>query len=695
MLDLVMVFHCHQPVGNFHTVFKKAVSKCYLPILEHLDAYPSVKAGLHFSGPLMEWLEEHRPHCIDLFASLVKRGQVEPLSGGFYEPLLAAIPGRDAHGQVCMMNDYIERRLGVRPMGLWLTERVWDTSIPLILAGTGIEYTVVDDTHFYYAGLRPDQIYGDYVTEKEGRVLRLLATPMEMRYLIPFREVEEVVGHLRGLEEAGRSLAVYGDDGEKFGLWPGTYEWVIRKGWLDRFFRAISENADWLRSTLPGKYISSKRPAGRIYLPQASYEEMTEWALPSDRGQILEKIISSLKADSRWEEWRPFIRGGVWDNFLVKYDEANRIHKKMLFLSEKVIGADNRVRKLLWRAQCNCAYWHGVFGGLYMGHLRRALYENLLKVQAELMERTKEDIWISCLDIDKDGSDEILLCNSDLALGIEPGRGGGIFEISYMPKALNLSDTLTRRHETYHRALQETALSSNASTEGVASIHDLPSAAHEDLSDILSVDSYTRSSLLDHFFLKETGVADYAMNNHTEIGDFVQANYLVKKAGTSADEGIVTMAYTGRVGASNIGLKKSVRVEKNARATIDYRFECLGPQSVSVLYGCEFNLTLFSDQDTGRYYYIPEMDLRREVSETGSQENVTRFDLVNRPDHLTVNFSFSDPVSVWFFPLMTVSKSEKGLEQTYQGSSLLFAFPVNLSCAERLDFQFHISILSH
>jgi alpha-amylase len=270
------------------------------------------------------------------------------LSGGFFEPLLASIPVPDARGQVRRMNDYLMHRFGRRPTGFWLTERVWDPDLPRTLAGTEMRYTVVDDTHFYYAGLKPEEIYGRYVTEKDGHTMSLLATPMRMRYLIPFRQVEEVMGHLRWLEETGRTVVVYGDDGEKFGLWPGTHEWVIQKGWLEKFFTALADSADWLQTILPEDFLESSKSLGRLYLPQASYEEMTEWALPPEQGKALEDIIRSLKDEGRWETWRSFVRGGIWDNFLVKYDEANRMHKKMLFLSGKV-SQNGKLRDFVWR----------------------------------------------------------------------------------------------------------------------------------------------------------------------------------------------------------------------------------------------------------------------------------------------------------------------------------------------------------
>ena len=302
MLNLTMIFHCHQPVGNFDSVFEMALKKCYLPMLKLLKSHPLIKCGLHFSGPLLEWIEANTPEHLDLMASMAENGQVEFLSGGFFEPLLATIPVRDIKGQVEMMNDFISRKFGQTPTGFWLTERVWDPNLPLTLEGTGMKYTVVDDTHLCYAGLGEHEIYGRYVTEKEGRTMSLLATPMEMRYFIPFKPVDDVINHLKWLNDQGRCLVVYGDDGEKFGVWPGTHEWVIKQGWLEKFFQSVQENRDWLEMILPGKVIETSSPLGRVYLPQASYEEMTEWALAPSQSEQLEDIITVLKNEGRWEE---------------------------------------------------------------------------------------------------------------------------------------------------------------------------------------------------------------------------------------------------------------------------------------------------------------------------------------------------------------------------------------------------------
>ncbi len=688
MLNLVMVLHCHQPVGNFDYVFSMAMNKCYQPLLDILYRHPRIKTGIHFSGPLLEWIEKNRNDYLLLIAEMVQRGQLEMLSGGFFEPLLAEIPARDAIGQVSMMNEYLYEKFGKKPNGFWLTERVWDSTLPLVLRDSRLIYTIVDDTHMYYSGLKPDQIYGSYLTEKEGHILKILSTPMVMRYLIPFRLVDDVIGHLRHEESLGRNIAVYGDDGEKFGLWPGTHEWVIKKGWLEKFFFAVEDNEDWLKTSLPSEYLSANPPKGRIYLPQASYEEMTEWALPAGQSHALENIIKRLKNDGLWDEWRPFVRGGIWDNFLVKYYETNRMHKKMLFLSEK--ATDNKDAQIhIWRAQCNCAYWHGVFGGLYLGHLRRAIQENLVEAYKILIDENKEKTGYSLEDIDKDGHDEILIHNSSISIGISPSLGGGIFDISFFPGSYNLSDTLTRRKEAYHYEINSGNKDGNTPNSGIASIHDISNKGIDNIESLLIYDHYPRISLLDHYFKKDITLENYSRAQYHVDADLSKHIYNLKNLASNDDKINVKLELSEITPL----LSKSINVSTNSEIVANYTFYNNGMDFYSNVFGCEFNLNLYSDQDPEKFYFFPETVKRREVHETGEEVNITIFELNNYTDKLQVKFEFSLPLTVWFYPIMTVSKSEEGFEHTYQGSSLLFKMPLDLPPGGKKELGIKLGIL--
>src|SRR5262249_35578955 len=157
--------HSHQPLGNFDNVVEDAYRKAYLPFIDMLFGHPKIALNLHYSGSLLEWIEKHHPEYFEKLREMVARNQVELLGGGYYEPILISIPDRDKVAQLNKLSDYLEKHFGRRPRGIWLTERVWEPALPKALAEAGIHYTLTDDTHFLNAGLEPDALFGDYITE--------------------------------------------------------------------------------------------------------------------------------------------------------------------------------------------------------------------------------------------------------------------------------------------------------------------------------------------------------------------------------------------------------------------------------------------------------------------------------------------------------------------------------------------------
>ncbi|HEX2476906.1 MAG TPA: alpha-amylase, partial [Lacipirellulaceae bacterium] len=111
-LRLVLVFHNHQPIGNFDGVFEQAYQDSYRPFLDVLEQYSELPIGLHVSGSLMEWLVARHPEYIDRLARLVAAGRVEIVGGAFYEPILTMIPRRDRVGQITSYADWLADRFG-------------------------------------------------------------------------------------------------------------------------------------------------------------------------------------------------------------------------------------------------------------------------------------------------------------------------------------------------------------------------------------------------------------------------------------------------------------------------------------------------------------------------------------------------------------------------------------------------------
>src|SRR4029077_5375867 len=249
-------------------------------------------------------------------------------------------------------------------------------------------YTAVDDAHFVAAGFERDALWGYYLTEDQGRSVAVFPIHRELRYLIPFGEPKDTVDLLRRVAEGGEGrLAVLGDDGEKFGVWPGTHARCYDQRWLERFADALAAEP-WIELRTPAEAIAHHASRGPAYLPTASTHEMPEWAVPP-AAQARYPRAAELLEPEFGDAARDLLRGGHWRNFQARYPEANRLHKRVLDAShrlwERPAEDDERWREArmrLWRAQCNCPYWHGVFGGLSLPHLRAALYRELIAVES-------------------------------------------------------------------------------------------------------------------------------------------------------------------------------------------------------------------------------------------------------------------------------------------------------------------------
>jgi alpha-amylase len=693
--------HNHQPVGNFDAVLEEAYEKAYRPFLEALWRHPAIRVSLHHCGILLEWLKEHHPEYLDRLRGLVERTQVEILGGGFYEPILPVIPEVDRRGQIELLSDFIQAEVGVRPRGLWLTERVWEPHLVKSLADAGIEYITVDDSHFRSAGLPEHELFGYYLTEELGTTLRIFPISEKLRYLVPFRPVEQSLDFFRAVaSDASPRAAILADDGEKFGVWPGTYAHVYEEGWLEQFFTLLEENSAWIRMPTFAEFCSSTPPLGRIYLPTASYTEMMEWVLPPEGQDAYEELLQMVKNEGTYDRLRPFLKGGFWRNFLVKYPEANNMHKKMLRLSDRIQAlqaktptdrrVENQFRKArleLWQGQCNDAYWHGIFGGLYLPHLRASVYGHLLRAETlarQVSGETGSGVQVEVSDFDRDGQDEVLLESDSLNVYFAPQRGGAIFELDDLATSLNLLDTMARRPEAYHRKLTSASAGPRL---GSQSIHEVTLSKEEGLENALAYDWYRRLSLLDHFLGEETTLDSFSACRYPEQGDFVNQPYEVFVESTPAGP-VVRMDRRGTVWLDGaplpVSVAKTVRLTPGERALFfDYVLTNHSAQMAHLWFGIEFNFSLQAGEAPDRYYVTsrgkPD-DPRLRSTGALPGESVVR--LVDEYRGLEVSLAVSEAAEIWRFPIETVSQSEAGFERVYQSSVLLPHWRIPLSAGK-------------
>ena len=702
----LLAVHNHQPAGNFEHVFIDGWRTCYGPFLEMLKRHPSVRCTLHYTGALLEWMEKNRPEGFAALRELAASGQVELLGGGFYEPILPAIPLVDAEGQLKLMSDYLREHFGAAPRGLLLAERVWEPHLVSVIRGAGLDYTLLDDTHFVYAGLERDELRGYYLTEDQGRTLAVFPIDKQLRYLIPFGEPSAAVDYLHALAEKSPGNGVtLGDDGEKFGMWPGTYTWVYEEKYLERLFALLEENAGWIKMITMGEYLDRFPPSGKIYLPTASYDEMMEWALPAAVQSDYETLIEDLKKGKKYDRLARFLRGGFWRNFLVKYPESNLQRSKTLHVSRMVhraLPGHLEAKKSLWRSQCNCAYWHGLFGGIYLNYLRHANYSNALRAEVAADRAAhKRGGWAEAerFDYDADGMDEVLLRSAPVNALLSPGYGGSLFELDYKEKYFNLSNTMSRRPEAYHATMLDKAAKSAKGADAPASIHDMAKSVSPRIKGALHYDWYLRRSFLDHFLGPGATLDSFARCEYPEQGGFVDRPYEITGMETVEGRTAVSLRRVGAfhcpAGRRDLEVAKTYALDGTGRLAVDYRVANPGNYPLDLWMGIELNFTLLSGKSPDRLLsFDGPKPASVNAGSRGEAELVSYLELVNRADGFTVHVSWSEQAGLWYFPVETVSQSEKGFDLNYQGTSLMphFRFTLPPGAMKTLSFTIGISV---
>jgi alpha-amylase len=544
VIHLLFAVHNHQPVGNFDFIFERAYNRAYKPFLEVLERHSGIRPSIHFSGILLDWLEKNRPEYLRAVRALREAGRVEILGGGYYEPILPMLTESDRRGQIEALSARIEALFGERPRGMWLAERVWEPSLVSSIADAGIEYVVLDGSHFKMVGKGDADLVGWFETEDQGRRLKLLPIHDAVRDTIPFRTVEDVIARLRAMNEAGaggRIQVVFGDDGEKFGDWPDTHETVYGQGWLDGFFTAIEAEPEVFAIRPLREGVDLGAGQGLVYLPPASYGEMMAWA--QDAGDLtrFRELRRFLGEAGRGEETERFVRGTFWRNFLAKYPESNRMHKQALRLSRAIdrLEADSKIqtdsaraardhhaareaRGHVWQAQCNCAYWHGVFGGLYLPHLRFALYRHLIAAQSLLGAAGATPEW-ETTDWNFDGRDEHLLDMRDVFAAFT--AGGAVDQFWLKRTGVNLCDTLTRRPEAYHARIA----GATEDAEGGTKLEDQIAAKESGLESYLIYDKRIRETFSEWILPPDTAFERYRAQDFSPLGPAVFGEPVFRK----------------------------------------------------------------------------------------------------------------------------------------------------------------------
>jgi alpha-amylase len=406
-VSVVLGSHCHIPDGLAETEYETAYNERLKPFLSTLYCYPGIPAVLHYSGPLLYWVERRRPEFFDLLREMLKRKQIEILSGGFYEPAMHLLAPQDRTGQIEMLSTYIRKHFGKRSTGAWIPDECWEQSVVTPLSNCAIAYTFLPERYFTAAGVRGAHLGRPVYTENQGTLIMVFP-------LLPIGRAGA------GKEETTPPLNVEN-------LWKLIEERGQHGSYAVFPERFSSKEKDTLADI-------------HAFLESCiAPEREINWTLPS---RLREEYGGSGNPPLQ----RLYFPGGEEKKFLTECPEANTIYAKMVFTRELVRQLrGDRERKTaalheVYKAQCCNLYTSSARHSISDPTLRQTAYRSLLSAEMTVRETKKTVNALYSFDFDFDGRNEDIFRGKNLCFYTHK-KGGHLFGIDYLPTRWNYIDS--------------------------------------------------------------------------------------------------------------------------------------------------------------------------------------------------------------------------------------------------------------
>jgi alpha-amylase len=537
----------------------------------------------------------------------------------------------------------------------------------------------------------------------------------ELRYLTPWKPTYMSIDYLKeAADNKGNRCVLLISDAEKMGVWGTTHEICYIQGheegdngkpFIPAFFEQV-KNHQWIISLTLSEYIEQFPAKSLIYIPTASYDKMEEWVLPTSIRKNFKRIRKTLKEDETERETYQFLRGGFWRYFLVKYPESNNMHKKMLYVRNKLISTEENLLKVqensvvsiilkkineawdeIYKAQCNDCYWHGLFGGVYLQFLRFSVYTHLINaekiidtINALVNPNLTSYIYITPVDFIKDSKTEYIIESDIYNVYINPNDGGTIFELDYKPKSYNLLNTMTRWPEAYHDSKKL-------------------------VSKEVLVDRFKRSMLRLRFLHDDVSLDQLQSDTYYEFGDFAEGGFRVTSSEKEGKIAIIEMEKIGSVKDIITDVRNPVRITKDIyvedneieiRIRINFE-EVLGNEEILRRIIKDLNLAidlpLFFNGDTNKFQWESNQEVLGDNEEVvlldPSEYKGTQFKAYDETYDLRVEvdiISDLDTVKIIKFPIIAYAYTDVGYKEIYQGFNVIPLFKIDKS------FEFHLKI---
>ncbi len=397
--------------------------------------------------------------------------------------------------------------VGRRPQGrlahrAGLGERPWCPA----LADAGIRYVTVDDYHFLCTGKTVEELDG-YLQHRGGRPqprsvsdLRGAALPHSVLSRAP-RPSPSSKAWRRAIRG---SAAIYFDDIEKFGIWPETYEWVYEKGWLQQFIEGVRRSSGDRAPQHFDEYRAASADARRrLSADHLLHRDERVDAAGRARARLCRPGQAGagprpLRARQGLPARRHLAQFPV---ALQRVELDAQAHAGAVGATRRAAAAQRstgRLRELLYLAQANDAYWHGLFGGLYLPHLRRAVYNALVELEGRAGPVSAAAGGASSSMPTWTASRSCSFTTRSCKRWFAATADAAVIELDSYSLRHNFGDTLRRREEHYYRKMH-VGEHQHFQGEGIASAHDRVSFKHAIAPADIDPDTRPRGLFLDQW----------------------------------------------------------------------------------------------------------------------------------------------------------------------------------------------------
>jgi len=714
-IHLVCALHFHVPTGVSAKALRRATAEKYRPLIAVIEKHRQLRLSLHFAGPILEHLRDQEPAMLSRLRELANEGRIELLGGAYHDAVLPSIPERDALSQLQLTANFCKQHFGKVPAGAWMCLRAWDPALPTLLRKARVEYTLLDDAQFVAGGLDPSAIHGHFVTERAGDAITVFPVDRELTRTVEEGSLEQLRERLETAARAGAAAAAMAraSNGgqttaadERLEVIAVEADRLLSTGRLEPFVGLLAEEYTWVKTHTMHRARGIWASRGRVYVPGGAEASLSAYARPAEGVRLRRDFQERMEAAGVWDEVESYLGPVSFNSFLVKYPEADRIHKRMLRVSRKVDALRNFVQQkqdhpaakkarvmlekvcaALWRAQNHSVYWHGGRrgNGIYDPLLRQRVTRELLAAE-RIVDRLLGDPstkgWYGeAIDVDGDGRAEAVVATPHFGAVVHAGRGGTLWELDLRQKGLPIQTSVDGGEEPEHLTGDTDTDVSLVGPSGEASVADRPMVPELAA---LGLGRAPRGALVDHFFAPEATASSFASRRFPEVGTFARAPYdLMRIQGPQNGHafGSVVLGHSG-VARGLKGADSLLRVER------ELRFELERPQievhrtvtnrsreAASFWYGLEWTFGIPSGRAgsvTLKTFDADENEVTHALADGPQDLGEHRwFEWVDAAGGLAIVVELEEPAGIWWCPVRTVVMSPDGWKESIQGHSIV------------------------